>query len=125
MYLDMPLNHKIFLAQFDTIRRIADEGPCVIVGRRADLILRDKAKLLSVFICASEESRIRHVMEREHMTEKEARQRVAKADRERAAYYNQASSAKWGEPGNYDLCVNTDHLTMDAAAQFIVNAVKQ
>ena len=47
------------------------------------------------------------------------------ADRERAAYYNQASSAKWGEPGNYDLCVNTDHLTMDAAAQFIVNAVKQ
>ena len=121
----VPLEQKAAQAQREIIEKIAAQGPCVIVGRRADLILRDKAKLLSVFICASEESRVRHVMEREHMTEKEARQRVAKADRERAAYYNQASSAKWGEPGNYDLCVNTDHLTMDAAAQLIVNAVKQ
>ena len=120
----VPLEQKAANAQREIIEKIAAQGPCVIVERRADLILRDKAKLLSVFICASEESRIRHVMEREHMTEKEARQRVAKADRERAAYYNQASSAKWGEPGNYDLCVNTDHLTMDAAVQLIVNAVK-
>ena len=52
MYLDMPLNHKIFLAQFDTIRRIADEGPCVIVGRCADYVLRDHENVINVFIKA-------------------------------------------------------------------------
>ena len=59
MYLDMPLNHRIFLAQFDTIRRIASEGPCVIVGRCADYVLRDMPNVLNVFIKASKENRIR------------------------------------------------------------------
>ena len=104
----VPLEQKAANAQREIIEKIAAEGPCVIVGRRADLILREKAKLLSVFICASEESRVQHIMKRESMTEKEARQRIAKADRERASYYNQASSAKWGEPGSYDLCVNRE-----------------
>ena len=94
------------------------------MGRRADLILREKAKLLSVFICASDENRIHHIMEREHMTEKEARQRIAKADRERSTYYNQASSSKWGEPASYDLCINTDHISVEAAVQLIVNVAK-
>ena len=120
----MPLEQKAARAQREIIEKIAAEGPCVIVGRRADLILRDKAKVFSVFICASEESRVRHVMEREGMTEKEARQRVAKADRERAAYYNQAAQSKWGDPGSYDLCINTDRMLVEAAVQLIVNAVK-
>ena len=53
MYLDIPLNHRIFLAQFDTIRRIADEGPCVIVGRCADYVLRDHPNVINIFIKAS------------------------------------------------------------------------
>ncbi len=120
----VPLEQKAANAQREIIEKIAAKGPCVILGRRADLILRDKTKLLSVFICASEESRVQHVMEREHMMEKEARQRIAKADRERSAYYNQASSSKWGEPDSYDLCINTDHVTAEAAVQTIISAVK-
>ncbi|MBQ9301317.1 MAG: MATE family efflux transporter [Clostridia bacterium] len=120
----VPLEQKAARAQREIIEKIAAEGPCVIVGRRADLILRNKAKTLSVFICASEESRVRHIMEREGMAEKEARQRIAKADKERSAYYNQASSSKWGEPGSYDLCVNTDRMDMETAVQLIVNAAK-
>ena len=118
----VPLEQKAANAQREIIEKIAAEGPCVIVGRRADLILRDKARILSVFICASEDNRIQHVMKREGVTEKEAKQRVAKADRERAAYYNQAARGKWGEPDGYDLCVNTDHLSMDDAAALIENA---
>ena len=120
----VPLEQKAANAQREIIEKIAAQGPCVIVGRRADLILRDKVKLRSVFICASEENRIRHIMAREGMTEKEARQRITKADRERASYYNQASSAKWGEPASYDLCVNTDFVQAATAVQMIVNAAK-
>ena len=119
----MPLEQKAANAQREIIEKIAAEGPCVIVGRRADLILRDKCRMLSAFICASEESRIQHVMKREGMTEKEAKQRIAKADKERAAYYNQAAHGKWGEPDGYDLCINTDHLSVDDAAAMIVHAV--
>ncbi len=121
----VPLEEKAAKAQREIIEKVAAEGPCVIVGRRADQILRDRAKLLSVFVCAPEERRVRHVMDRERMTEKEARQRVAKADRERAAYYNQASQRKWGEAGTYDLCVNTDRMTPDDAARVIAQAARQ
>ena len=62
MYMDMPLNHKIFLAQFDTIRRIADEGPCVIVGRCADYVLRDHENVINVFIKAGTEQRIKRII---------------------------------------------------------------
>ena len=120
----IPLEQKAANAQREIIEKIALDGPCVIVGRRADLILRGKANLVSVFICASEESRIRHIMEREQVSEKEARQKIAKADRERAAYYNQASSSKWGEPASYDLCVNTDGIPVQDTVQLIVNAAK-
>ena len=63
-------------------------------------------------------------MAREGMTEKEARQRIAKADKERSTYYNQAAQSKWGEPGTYDLCVNTDRMPVEAAVRLIVNAAK-
>lgn len=57
VYMDMPLNHKIFLAQFDTIRNVAAKGPCVIVGRCADYVLRDEKNVVSVFIKADMEER--------------------------------------------------------------------
>ena len=62
MYLEMPLNHRIFLAQFDTIRRIADEGPCVIVGRCADYVLRDHENVINVFIKDGDEQRIKRII---------------------------------------------------------------
>ena len=120
-----PLEQKAAEAQREIIEKIASEGPCVIVGRRADLMLRKKTKVLSVFVCGSEEKRIQRVMQRERLTEKEARQKIAKADRERAMYYNQASSAKWGEPGSYDLCINTDRISTDEAVDMVVHAVRQ
>ena len=117
----VPLEQKAANAQREIIEKTAAEGPCVIVGRRADIILRGKAKLLSVFVCASEANRVQHIMKREGMTEKEAKQRIAKADRERSTYYNQAAQGKWGEPENYDLCVNTDRVSTDNAVALIVS----
>ncbi len=106
-------------AQREVIEKIAAEGPCVIVGRRANEILSEKPNLLSVFITASVESRIVHVMNREHLTEKEAKKKVLRADKERAAYYNQFSGNEWGYAATYDLCINTDVLGADHAARII------
>lgn len=119
-----PLEQKAAEAQREIIEKIASEGPCVIVGRRADLVLRNKTKVLSVFVCGSEEKRIQRVMLREKLTEKEARQKIAKADRERAMYYNQFAPSKWGHPESYDLCFNTDHISPEETADMIIHAGK-
>ena len=69
---DMPLNHKIFLAQFETIKNIAKKGPCVIVGRCADYILREKKNCVNIFIHAPLDERIKTVMRRENISEHDA-----------------------------------------------------
>ena len=86
MYMDMPLNHKIFLAQFDTIRRIADEGPCIIVGRCADYVLRDHENVINVFVKASTEDRIQRIIKYNGADPVKAEEILRKADKQRAAY---------------------------------------
>ncbi len=110
-------------AQREIIETIAQKGGCVIVGRRADQILKGKAKLIRVFISASEEARIKHIAVRDGVSEKDALRKMRKVDKERAAYYNQYTDEKWGYAQNYDCCYNTDHLGMEATAQSIVTLV--
>lgn len=120
----VPLEQKAEKAQREIIERIANAGPCVIVGRRADQILKGNKKLLSVFICGSEEYRAMRVAERDGISNREARQKIAKADRERAMYYNQRSESYWGDLNSYDLCINTDQITAETAAEIIVSAAE-
>ena len=119
MYMDMPLNHRIFLAQFDTIRRIASEGPCVIVGRCADYVLRDQENVLNVFIKADREERIRRIVEYYGADPLKAEEQLKKADRQRAAYYNYYATDSWGDVNNYDLCVDTGALGITGAVELI------
>ena len=103
MYMDMPLNHKIFLAQFDTIRRIADEGPCVIVGRCADYVLRDHENVINVFVKARTEDRIKRIIKYNGADPVKAEEILRKADKQRSAYYNYYATGTWGDVNNYDL----------------------
>ena len=113
------------MAQQEIILKTAQAGPCVIVGRRADQILKDQKNLLSVFICGSEEHRAERVAKRENIAIREAKQKMLKADRERSTYYNQLSEHRWGDLNSYDLCINTDRFSPEAAADLIVNAAEQ
>ena len=124
MMLDMPLNHRIFLAQFDTIRRIADEGPCIIVGRCADYVLRDHKNLISVFIKASAENRIKRIVELYGVEPAKAEENIKKADKQRAAYYNDYATGTWGSVDNYHLCVDTGALGIDGAVELICKSVE-
>lgn len=119
MYMDMPLNHKIFLAQFDAIRRIASEGPCVIVGRCADYVLRDKKDAVSVFVKADMKSRMARVIERNGVAPEKAEEFIRRADKQRAGYYNYYATSTWGDVNNYDLCVDTGKLGLDGSVELI------
>ena len=124
MYLDIPLNHRIFLAQFDTIRRIADEGPCVIVGRCADYALADYENCIHLFIYADEEARTKRVMEKYQLSEYKAQEMINKKDKQRQSYYNYYSSKKWGRADSYDLCINSSVLGVDGTVKLIIQYVE-
>ena len=124
MYMDMPLNHKIFLAQFDTIRRLADNGPCVIVGRCADYVLRDHENVLNVFIKASQEDRIKRIVTYYGADPIKAEEILKKADKQRASYYNYYATGTWGDVSNYDLCVDTGTLGIPGTVELIKKCVR-
>ena len=122
-YMDMPLNHRIFLAQFDTIRRVAGEGPCVIVGRCADYVLRDQANVINVFIKADMQHRVARAIELGADPAK-AEDVVRKADKQRAGYYNYYATSTWGDVTNYDLCLDTGKLGYDGAVDLLCDYIK-
>ncbi len=124
MYIDMPLNHRIFLAQFDTIRRIADEGSCVIVGRCADYVLRDHQNVVNVFIKSPVAERIKRIVELYGVDPIHAEENIRKADKQRAAYYNYYATGTWGNVDNYHLCVDTGALGIEGAVELILKAVE-
>ena len=124
MYLEMPLNQRIFLAQFDTIRRIADEGPCVIVGRCADYVLRDHKNVLNVFVKADMESRVKRIIRLYDLDPLKAEETIKKADKQRATYYNYYATSTWGDVNNYHLCVDTGVLGIEGAVELIRRAAE-
>lgn len=121
---EMPINHKIFLAQFNTIKQIAQEGPCVIVGRCADYALADFPNLVSVFIYADMESKVARIMSEYDMPASKAKERIIKTDKRRASYYNYYSSKRWGDATGYNLCVDSSALGLDKTVQLLKNYIE-
>ena len=124
-FVDMPISHKVFLAQFDTVKKIADEGPCVIVGRCADYALSDYDNVLKLFIYGNDEDRCKRLMNRFKLEEKEATDLMNKTYKKRSIYYNYYSSKKWGHAESYDLCINSSLLGIDKTVNLIVQAVEE
>ena len=118
-YADMPLNHKVFLAQFDAIKKIAEEGPCVLVGRCADYALANSDNVVNVFIYADLEQRIRRIAKIYDLTDAKAKDLIIKTDKKRASYYNYYTNKTWGEAKGYDLCINSGLLGTEGTAKAI------
>lgn len=109
-FLDMPLNHKIFLAQFETIKKIASQESCVIVGRCADYALEDNPNCFNVFIHADMDYRIKRVSESENIPSNKIKDYIQKQDKQRSSYYNYYTSKKWGDSRSYDLTIDSSKL---------------
>ena len=115
----MPVNDRLYVLQHKIIRQIADEGGCVIIGRCADYVLRDRQELVRIVVCADMDYRIRRAIEQKGVKESKAEQAVHKTDKSRANYYNFYSGRKWGQTENYDLCINRTNLTDEQAVSVI------
>ena len=123
-FLDMPLNHKVFLAQFDAIKKIAANESCVIVGRCADYALASNPDCLSIFVHADMDDRIRRVSKREDVTESKAKDMIQKRDKQRSSYYNYYSNKKWGAAESYNICLDSSLLGIDGTAKAIEQLVE-
>ena len=123
-YVDMPIGHKVFLAQFDAIKKIAQEGPCVIIGRCADYALADMKTCIKVFIHCDFDKRVIQAMKTYELSEDKAKDMIIKTDKKRANYYNYYSNKKWGRAESYDLSINSGVLGIDGSVDIISKFVE-
>ena len=122
-FTDMPINHKIFLAQYNAIKKLAEEGPCIMVGRCADYELADLPNLISIFIYADMDSKVQRIISEHHLTAAKAKEMIIRTDKRRASYYNYYSSKKWGNPSGYHLCIDSSALGIDNTVQLLKNYI--
>ena len=102
-----PLGERVYAAQSELIRQLADRSPCVIVGRCADYILQEYSRLVTVFVYADKDERIARVAELGRMPEKRAADRIKKIDRQRRYYYETNTGGEWGVPETYQIFLNS------------------
>lgn len=118
----LPLSDQVFIAQSGVIQEVAASGACVIVGRCADYVLKDRPNCLHVFVHAPLEDRMRRAQEVYGVTAPDLESHVLKHDKSRAAYYNHFTTGQWGKCQNYDLVINS-HLGLEVAVELIQRLV--
>ena len=125
MYNNNFSQESLFKFQSDAIRKAADEGSCVFVGRCADYVLRDRKDVVNVFITASIDFRIRQIMAKQKLDSTQARKFIEQREAKRSAYYNYYTGKKWGHAESYDLCVDTSVLGLQATEKLIAEFVRK
>lgn len=118
-YTHLSLDDRIYIAQSNVIRKIADEGPCVIVGRCADYILKERDDVINVFIWSSMPFRIKRAVMRDGIEEKDAEEIIIRMDKRRSNYYNYHAAEKWGSVTNYHLSIQNDFKGVDKTVEII------
>lgn len=126
LFYEMPMNDKFFIAQSEVIKELAAKESCVIVGRCADYVLSEaeNVEVLSTFIYGSLDYRSLRVARDLNLTIPRARDYIKKTDKQRRTYYDYYTSHEWGKMSNYDLCINTEKIGIENAAQMIINYCK-
>lgn len=120
LFYEMPINDRLFIAQSEVIKDIASKSSCVIVGRCADYVLESEpCNLVSVFIYASQEYRIKRVMDAFGIAKNKARDMVVKTEKQRRTYYDYYTSRQWGVMTNYDLCINAERTGIDGTVKLL------
>ena len=112
-------NDKLFEIQSETIRGLAERESCIIVGRCAEYVLRDHPGMVSVFITANNEDRIRRVMKTDNLEREKAIDFIEKGDKRRRSYHDYYATTQWGEARCYDICINSSKLGIEGAVDLL------
>ena len=120
-----PAEDILFEMQSQVILELAQMGPCIIVGRCADVVLRAAGiPTVSLFICAPFEDRVKRRMEIEGIGQKEAEDAVRKIDKRRKKYYDTYTGRNWGTPENYDFCINSSVRGIEGTVEQIITCAR-
>ncbi len=119
-FTHLSLDDQLYLAQSDVIKKVAAEGPCVIVGRCADYILKDLPNVVNVFIWAELDARKKRAVEQYHLKESKAEEELLRMDKRRANYYNYHANEKWGKAEHYHLSLRSDYIGIDNTVDCIL-----
>ncbi|MDY3069867.1 MAG: cytidylate kinase-like family protein [Parabacteroides sp.] len=124
-YNDILSNDELFRIQSDAIRNIAEKESCILVGRCADYILRDNPACISFFIHNTMENRIQRLVEGLNITVEEAKEKISKIDKSRAAYYNYYTNKIWGMASSYNFSIDASVLGIDETVAFMKSFVEK
>ena len=116
---------NLFRLQSDAIRKAATESPCVFVGRCADYVLREHRNMVTVFVTADIDERIKNVCHRLNCSPDEARKLIESREDTRSSYYNYYTGKRWGDSSSYDLCINSSVLGLEGTKEFIADFVRK
>ncbi len=119
----LSLPDKLFIATCDIIRSLADEGSCVIVGRCADYVLKDRDDVINIFVYADIEHKAKRIAVRHDLELSKAKSESKKYDKYRKNHYDYYTEREWGDKENYHLCLNSGFLGVEKTIDIIVDAV--
>ena len=114
------IEQQVYLATYDTIKKLADKGPCVLIGRCADYILKNRPDVVRVFVHADPEFCVEQAMKVDSLPENEVRKKISEIDDYRARYYKHHTGHDWYDARNYDLSINSGVLGFEGAVEEIV-----
>ena len=116
---------ELFIKESEFIKKVASQESCIIVGRCADYILKDKENVVKVFINSSMENKIKRAIEFYHMSKENAEKEITRINKLRANHYKYYTEKDWKEPSNYDICINSDAIGIDNAVNLICDIVNK
>lgn len=124
-YVGLSNSDELFLKESELIKEVANKESCVIVGRCADFILKDKENVIKVFIYSDMEDKIKRATEIYGFDKEKAKKEITRIDKLRANHYKHYTENEWKDPSNYDICINSDTLGVEKAAELICKMVKE
>lgn len=121
----LPISDQLYMAQRKVILSLAEKGNCVILGRCADFILKDRDDCLNVFIRAPQDYKADRIVRLYGETDEHPEKRLKDKDDRRRAYYKHYTGENWGDPRSYHICLNSGLLGPDLCVDLIVMAAKE
>ena len=124
-YVGLNNADELFIKESNLIKELAEKESCVIVGRCADFILKDKENVFKIFINNTMENKIKRATEFYGMNKEKARKEISRINKLRANHYKYYTDKDWREPSNYDICINSDAVGIENAVELICNSIKK
>ncbi len=119
-----PLLLEVYLAQFETIRKLAQQGSGIFIGRCSDYVLNDMDAIFNIYVHADMATRVKRTSQKHSLSSKQAEEMCIRNDKDRAGYYNYYANHEWGDSRHYDLTINTSKIEIDQAVEVIKFCLK-